>query len=120
MHNLTSQRREEAADTDAGAEAPLPTAILIEAIARRRCVTATYNRQATLLAPHIVYTKHGDLFVDAVTVEREGKPPREIKLGAFKLAGLTGLALTSRAFTANPLFDAGDFKYAEAVFAVQP
>lgn len=124
MHNISSGRRDEtvldAEPATASPEAaPLPTAILIEAIARKQCVIATYNRQTMLLAPHIVYSKHGDLFVDAVTVEREGKPPREIKLGAFKLAGLTGIALSRRPFAINTVFDAGDFKYADAVFAVQ-
>mgnify|MGYP007116553332 CR=1 FL=1 len=34
--------------------------------------------------------------VDAVTVERDGQPPREIKIGSFKLSGLHDLAVADR------------------------
>ena len=60
---------------------------VLEAIARERCIEATYNRVEVRLAPHILYTRHGELYVDAVTILRDGKPPREVKLGSFKLAG---------------------------------
>lgn len=93
--------------------------VLLEAIARRLCVTVVYNRQGAVLAPHILYLRHGDPFIDAVTVEREGKPPREIKLGTFKLAGLSGVTLTERPFDPDPSFDAGSERYAGgALFAV--
>ena len=49
---------------------------IFEAIVLRKCIDATYNRAAVKLAPHIMYTKHGELFLDAVTVERDGRPPR--------------------------------------------
>src|ERR1700709_2517947 len=62
--------------------------IVLEAIARRRCLEATSNRMTVRLAPHLLYPPHDDLFVAAVTVERAGRPPRERKLGTFKLAGL--------------------------------
>jgi hypothetical protein len=71
------------------------------------------------LAPHVIYTKHGDLFIDAVAIDRDGKPPKEVKLGTFKLAGLNDLQLTARSFPANPLFHANDAKYAEALMAVE-
>lgn len=97
---------------------PVPT--VFEAIVRKRCLRATYNRTEIVLAPHIVYTRHDDLFVDGVVVERDGNPPREVKLGTFKLAGLTGLALSVRNFAANPLFAANDPKYADtALMAVE-
>jgi hypothetical protein len=63
------------------------------------------------LAPHILYTRHGDLFLDAVTVEREGKAPREIKIGTFKLAGLDVRALIDRSFEVNEAFDPANDKY---------
>lgn len=85
---------------DAG-DALDPDALLRRAIARRLCVTATYNKAKVRLAPHILYTRHDDLFVDAMVVERDGKPPREVKLGVFKLAGLKDLRLTAASF--NPL-----------------
>jgi hypothetical protein len=94
--------------------------LVLEAIARRRCIEATYNRTAIKLAPHILYTRHGELFVDAVTVEREGKPPREIKLGTFKLAGLAIGEIVSRTFSPAASFNLGDPKYAGAtLFAVE-
>ena len=91
----------------------------LEAIALRKCLRATYNRMAVILAPHILYTRHDELFIDAVTVERDGQRPREAKLGTFKLAGLKEVALLERRFTPDPLFDATDAKYAGvALFAV--
>lgn len=94
--------------------------LVLEAIALRRCIEATYNRAAIKLAPHILYTRHGELFVDAVTVEREGKPPREIKLGTFKLAGLGIREIVSRTFSPQASFDVTDPKYAGAtLFAVE-
>ncbi|MDF0489268.1 hypothetical protein PX554_14100 [Sphingomonas sp. H39-1-10] len=96
-------------DTPAG---DVPT--VFEGIVRQRCLAATYNRTEVTLAPHIIYTRHGDLFIDGVVLERDGRPPKELKLGTFKLAGLTGLRLTPRAFKANPLFIPSDPKYADS------
>ena len=86
--------------------------LVLEAIALRRCLEATYNRMAVKLAPHILYTRHDELFVDAVTVERDGKPPRELKLGTFKLAGLDVSGLVTRSFNPAPIFDPAAPKYA--------
>ena len=68
-------------------QAPPPTGapIVFEAIVKQHALAATYNRGSVTLAPHIVYTRHGELYVDAATLERDGKPPRESKIGAFKL-----------------------------------
>lgn len=88
-----------------------PMPIVFEAIVHKRCLTATYNRVAVTLAPHIVYTRHGDVHLDAVTLERDGKPPKEVKIGMFKLAGLSDVRLTERGFATNALFQAGDPKY---------
>lgn len=82
-----------------------------EAIVRKICLAAVYNRTRIKLAPHIVYTKHDELFVDGVVVEREGKAPKEIKLGAFKLSGLTEVSLTVQSFAPNEVFDAANPKY---------
>jgi hypothetical protein len=95
--------------------------IILEAIARGLCVSAVYNRLQVVLAPHILYTRHDELFVDAVTVEREGQAPREIKLGTFKLIGLKDVALASRSFAPDPIFDPREEKYVgETLFAVAP
>ncbi|WP_241656523.1 hypothetical protein [Sphingomonas oligophenolica] len=96
------------------------TPIILEAIVRKVAIAATYNRVEMTLAPHILYTKHGDLHIDAVTLARDGRPPKEIKLGTFKVAGLSAIRLTPRTFSVNGLFKPGDAKYAdETVMAVE-
>jgi hypothetical protein len=85
---------------------------IMEAIVTRRCIEATYNKMTVKLAPHILYTKHDELFIDAVTVEREGEPPRELKLGTFKLAGLAVRELTPIPFNRSDIFNAAEDKYA--------
>ena len=97
-----------------------PPAIVLEAIVKQRAIAATYNRADVTLAPHILYTRHGDLHIDALTLERDGRPPREVKLGTFKLAGLSALRLTPRKFETSELFNARDAKYADvALLAVE-
>jgi hypothetical protein len=86
--------------------------IVLEAIARGTCVEAVYNRMRVILAPHILYTRHDELYVDAVTVERDGLPPPEVNLGAFKLSGLQEQALAERPFEREPVFDPGESRYA--------
>lgn len=94
--------------------------ILLEAIALNRCVQATYNRMVMKLAPHILYTRHGEVYVDAVTIERDGQKPRETKIGAFKLTGLKDLSLLELPFTANTIFNPMEEKYSSTtLFAVQ-
>jgi hypothetical protein len=85
--------------------------VVFEAIVKKQAIAATYNRGSVTLAPHILYTKHGEIYVDATTLERDGQPPREPKLGAFKLAGLTGLRITPRRFTVSELFAVADERY---------
>jgi hypothetical protein len=72
--------------------------IFREAIARKRCVQAIYNKRAMILAPHQLFERHGDLFVRAITVEIDGQKPREAKLGTFKLSGLKEVAITRKLF----------------------
>lgn len=97
------------------------TPVFLEAIVKRQCVAATYNRTEVTLAPHILYTRHGDLHVDAVTLERDGKPPKEMKLGTFKLAGLSAVRITPRRFTLSALFDAAAERYeGETLMVVEP
>ena len=96
------------------------TPLFLEAIVKRQALAATYNNVAVTLAPHVLYTRHGDLHVDAVTLERDGRPPREVKLGTFKLAGLGAVRLTPRRFDASALFDPRAERYVgETVMAVQ-
>mgnify|MGYP003394258167 CR=1 FL=1 len=98
-----------------------PTAIF-EAIALHKCLRATYNRLVVTLAPHILYTRHDEMFIDAVTIEREGRAPRELKLGTFKLAGLSDLAVIDQTFEAmHGLYDENDDRYkGVTLFAIEP
>lgn len=94
--------------------------LLLEAIALQKCIAATYNRMRVKLAPHVLYTRHDELFIDAVTVERDGQHPREVKLGTFKLAGLTELEFAGRTFLPEPRFNPNDEKYeGTTLFAVE-
>ena len=103
------------------APAPTPAMMLFEAIIRHRCLSATYNRKRMILAPHILYTRHGALYTDAVTVSLEGMLPREPKLGTFKLDGLSELKVIERAFEINTeLFEPEAEKYAgETIIAIE-
>ena len=86
--------------------------LLLEAIALKKCVTATYNNVAMKLAPHVLYSKNNALFIDAIALEKHGEPPREKKLGAFHLLGLNDLKLTEQLFEIDPLFEPSAEKYA--------
>jgi hypothetical protein len=98
----------------------IPDQLLFEAIARKMCVMATYNRVEMKLAPHILYRRNDVLYVDAVALEKAGLPARELKLGAFHLAGLSGIALVEQSFEADILFNPDDARYAgNTLFAVE-
>lgn len=97
------------------------TPIILEAIVRQRCIAATYNRADIIVAPHVLYTRHGELYVDAITVSRNLVMAREIKLGTYKLSGLSAVRLTGREFEPSALFVADAEKYAGAtLMAVEP
>jgi len=85
--------------------------LLFEAIVRHKCVSMTYNRTRMILAPHILYTRHDQVYLDAVVVSKEGFLPREEKVGVFKLDGLKDLTLLERDFERNALFDPTLEKY---------
>ena len=84
-------------------------------------MAATYNRVELTLAPQILYTRHGDLHVDAVTVERDGKPPKEEKLGHLQAGRvLSAVRLTPRRFMRSALFDGAAERYTgETLLAVE-
>ena len=98
-----------------------PTEIF-EAIALQKCLKVTYNKMVVTLAPHILYTRHDEMYIDAVTTDRNGTPPRELKLGTFKLAGLSDLQVLDEAFEAMyGLYNESDDKYkGVTLFAVTP
>ncbi len=98
---------------------PVPT--LFAAIVKQLCVNATYNRDKVVLAPHVAYTKHGELYVDAITVARNGMLPREEKLGSYKVTGLGEPKLTGRAFAVSSLYEPDAERYVGATLvAVEP
>ena len=89
--------------------------VVLEGIVRKQCVAATYNRMAVILAPHVLFMKNDAPYVGAVTIERDGQPPREPKLGLFKLDGLVGLHLDERNFATSALYEPEDERFADAV-----
>ena len=103
------------------APAANPAAVILEAIVKQQAVAATYNRVEVTLAPHILYTKHDELHVDAVTLDRDGKAPKEIKVGVFRLSGLGALRITPRRFERSKLFVPGDPRYeGTTLMAIDP
>jgi hypothetical protein len=85
--------------------------IVLEAIATRKCLEGVYNRMAVKLAPHILYTRHDELYVDAVTLERDGRPPREPKVGSFKVTGIHDPRVGDQSFEPQPIFDRDAERY---------
>lgn len=78
--------------------------ILLEAVARRRVVTALYNGVTMKLAPHLLFERHGDLFVSAWNMNKNTRPDDEPKLGYFKLDGLAEVTLIEEPFEPLPSF----------------
>ena len=74
------------------------------AIDRSVCVIALYNRSETMLAPHSMFERNGEAFLKAVTLETGGRVPKALRMGTFKLAGLTDMRLSGRTFSATTLF----------------
>lgn len=98
-----------------------PTEIL-QAIALQKSLKVTYNRMVVTLAPHILYTRHDEMYIDAVTTDRDGRPPRELKLGTFKVAGLSDLQVMEEGFDGMyGLYNEDDDKYkGVTLFAIAP
>ena len=113
-----SLRRVLTARTD-GAPSTAP-ALLRTAIRNRTCIQAVYNRLAILLAPHALYTRHGEHYVDGVVQSRDGQPPKEPKLGTFKVDGLRDLSLAAVPFLPDALFDRGAPRYGDDAVMVAP
>jgi hypothetical protein len=68
---------------------PEETADLVrDVITKRVRISADYNRGAVVLQPVLLFREHDALFLIAGIVSRDGKAPREAKLGTFRLSGL--------------------------------
>ncbi len=85
---------------------------ILEAIALKKCLRATYNRVEMKLAPHILYNRDDDLHMDAVALEKNGAPPKEKKLGVFRLKGLSDMQVLEEPFEAEGLFEPEAERYA--------
>lgn len=70
----------------------------MEAIARKRLVTARYNGAVLTLAPHILFERHGDLFISALNLSKTRGSDDDIRLGQFKLIGLGEVTLLDDPF----------------------
>jgi hypothetical protein len=112
QHNDYPEPMYQSDSTPSGAPVgPAPT--LFEAIVTQRCVEATYNGGEVVLSPHVAFVRHGEIYVGATTVERDGNPPREVKIGIFKLDGLAGLRLSGRKFVPSSVYDPHDERFGE-------
>jgi hypothetical protein len=79
-------------------------ALLADAIREHRFVTVCYNRGVSTLAPYGTFTRRDELYLTAVTIARDGAQPGRLKLGTFKVAGLSELQATPVPFSATGLF----------------
>ncbi|WP_428681344.1 WYL domain-containing protein [Sphingopyxis sp.] len=79
---------------------------MMEAIARRRTVSADYNGNRMTLAPHQLFERHGALFVSALNLGKTWRSEEERRLGHFKLDGLRAPELGDEEFDPLPSFEA--------------
>jgi hypothetical protein len=78
---------------------------LMEAIARKRLVTAHYNGQVLTLAPHLLFERRGDLFISALNLNKSWRSDEDPRLGHFKLGGLASIELSEEEFVPLPGFE---------------
>jgi hypothetical protein len=78
--------------------------VLAGAIAEHRFVTVRYNRGVSTLAPYGTIDKKGEMYLSAVTIVRDGVRPGRLRLGTFKVAGLSGLEATPVPFSPRALY----------------
>lgn len=83
-----------------------PRLKMMEAIARRRTVTAQYNGHVMNLAPHLLFERHGALFVSALNMDKNWRSDDERRLGHFKLDGLGATELKDESFEPLPSYEA--------------
>lgn len=69
--------------------------LCLRALRLRRCISASYNRGTIVIEPVLLFREHEAAFLLARTVLRDGTPPRESKLGSFRLSGMTQVGLAS-------------------------
>lgn len=79
---------------------------MMEAIARRRTVSALYNGNRMTLAPHQLFERHGALFISALNLGKNWRSEDERRLGHFKLDGIHAPELEDQEFEPLPSFEA--------------
>lgn len=77
----------------------------IEAIARQVIVTASYNGNVMKLAPHLMFERHGDLFVSALNLSKNWRSPEDHRLGHYKLEGINEATVVDESFDPLPSYD---------------
>ena len=75
-----------------------PRLTLMEAISRKLNVEAQYNGATIRFSPHLMFERHGDLFVSALNLGKVWRSDEEPRLGQFKLAGLSQAKLLDAEF----------------------
>lgn len=87
---------------DESQRAPLPSDAvrlgMMEAVAGKLLVTATYNGREMTLAPHTIILRHGEMFAGALNLDKTWRSDESPRLGYFKLAGLTQVKVTRKQF----------------------
>lgn len=78
--------------------------VMMEGIARRRIVEATYNSTVITLAPHLLFERHGDLYLSALNLNKNWRSDEDPRLGQFKIAGLASAAILEEEFEPLPNF----------------
>ena len=79
--------------------------LLIEAIALRRLVSVHYNGTTMQLAPHRLFSRHGELYLSAFNPNKNWRSDEDRRLGHFKLAGLGEAAVCEESFEPLPDLD---------------
>lgn len=77
---------------------------IMAAIAHRQLVTTRYNGGSMKLAPHILFERHGELFLSALNLGKAWRSEEEQRFGQFKLAGMNSIEILDEAFEPKPLF----------------
>ena len=78
--------------------------ILVQAIAYRRRILATYNREQLRLEPHLLFFRREHAYLLAFNPEKPVTRDEGPKLGQFKLSGLRDIALEMSNFIPIPGF----------------
>lgn len=101
----------------AASDPEVAVGVVRRAIAKRTCIVAMYNKGRVKLAPYVLYARDEAAFLDAVTIERDGLSPREPRLGAFRVSGLSALRPTVETFDPKLEVALEDVRYSGGILA---